>query len=173
MKLSTHHVSINSPCNKPQAPQLASLEKLETSRVCKKGKVFLLDTHFLMSWFKKVIIVVDCLDHHTFACVRTQRFSRGLYIIIFRLWLLKDFWNSLHKIIKCFILCNTKKFSTWKMTKTEIGFVVELRAPNMMFSWNGSLYVRKNEPPKYLQKMLLKNEYRNPRRPLKQYYNIL
>jgi hypothetical protein len=59
------------------------------------------------------------------------------------------------------------------MTKTEIGFVVELRAPNMMFSWNGSLYVRKNEPPKYLQKMLLKNEYRNPRRPLKQYYNIL
>jgi hypothetical protein len=48
-------VSINQPCNWLWAPQLASLEKLATklgtSRVCKKGEVFLLDTHFLMSWF--------------------------------------------------------------------------------------------------------------------------
>jgi hypothetical protein len=43
----------------------------------------------------------------------------------------------------------------------------------MMLSWNGSLYIRKNKPPKYLQKLLLKNEYKNPRRQLKQYYSIL
>jgi hypothetical protein len=67
----------------------------------------------------------------------------------------------------------TKEFYTWKMAKTKTRFVVEMKAPNMMFIWNGSLYIRKNERPKYLQKMLLKNEYRNPRRPLKQYYNIL
>jgi hypothetical protein len=35
-----------------------------------------------------------------------------------------------------------------------------MRAPNMMLYWNGSLYIRKNEPPRYLQKMLLKNEYK-------------
>jgi len=58
------------------------------------------------------------------------------------------------------------------MTKIETRFVVEMKAPNMMISWNGSLYIRKNEPPRYLQKMLLKIEYRNPRRPLKQYYSI-
>jgi len=57
------------------------------------------------------------------------------------------------------------------MAKTKTGFVVEMKAPNMMLLWNGSLYIRKNEPPRYLQ--LLKNEYRNPRRPMKQYYNIL
>jgi len=108
---------------------------------------------------------------HTLTCVRTQRFSRGFYITIFRLWLSKDFWNSLHKIIRRFILCNIKEFNTWKMAKTETRFVVEMKAPNMMFLWNGSLYIRKNEPPRYLQ--LLKNEYRNPRRPMKQYYNIL
>jgi hypothetical protein len=59
------------------------------------------------------------------------------------------------------------------MAKIETGFVAKMRAPNMMLSQNGSLYIRKNEPPRYLQKMLSKNEYRNPRRPLKQYYNIL
>jgi hypothetical protein len=53
------------------------------------------------------------------------------------------------------------------MAKTEIGFVAKMRAPNMMFIWNGSLYMRKNKPPRYLQKLLLKNEYKNPRRPLK------
>jgi hypothetical protein len=59
------------------------------------------------------------------------------------------------------------------MAKTKTRFVAKMRALSMMLSWNGSLYIRKNEPPKYLQKILLKNEYRNPRRPLKQYYNIL
>jgi hypothetical protein len=53
------------------------------------------------------------------------------------------------------------------MAKIEIGFVAKMRAPNMMLSQNGSLYMRKNEPPKYLQKMLLKNEYKKLRRPLK------
>jgi hypothetical protein len=38
------------------------------------------------------------------------------------------------------------------MTKTKIRFVVEMKAPNMMLSWNGSLYIRKNKTPKYLQK---------------------
>ncbi len=51
----------------------------------------------------------------------------------------------------CFILCNTKEFNIWKMAKIKTGFVVEMKAPNMMLLWNGSLYIRKNEPPRYLQ----------------------
>jgi hypothetical protein len=42
------------------------------------------------------------------------------------------------------------------MTNIKIGFVAKMRAPNMMFSWNGSLYIRKNEPPRHLQKELEK-----------------
>jgi hypothetical protein len=45
------------------------------------------------------------------------------------------------------------------MAKIETKFVVEMKALSMMFFWNGNLYIRKNKPPRYLQKMLLKNEY--------------
>jgi len=51
-----------------------------------------------------------------------------------------------------FTLCNDKEFGTWKIAKTETGSVAEMRAPNMTLSWNGSLYIRKNKPPKYLQR---------------------
>jgi hypothetical protein len=35
-------------------------------------------------------------------------------------------------------LYNTKEFNTWKTVKIETGFIVEMRGPNMMLSWNGT-----------------------------------
>lgn len=41
---------------------------------------------------------------------------------------------------------------TWKIASTETGSVAEMSAPYMMLSWKGSLYIRKNNPPRYLQR---------------------